>query len=369
MVDGWEEREGLVALHQIQGVGWHTLDRMRQTGWHPGRPPTQDDLKRWREAGVSGKTVARIWEKWTPSFIRRVREEMDRRGIVAVTLLDSCYPPLLGQIPQPPWVLYVRGDSSLLQNACLAVVGSRKPTAYGKRVTRQLAGEIAEGGWTVVSGLASGVDGEAHRAALESFGKTVAVMGCGVDVIYPRHHRQLYAEVVQKGAVVSEFPPGTAPHPGLFPQRNRIISGLSHGTLVTEAAEKSGSLITAHCSLEQGREVFAVPGPITSELSRGTNGLVQQGAKCVLKIHDIWEELTHIQQPVPVGKREKHDVSLNADEAELMKRLDDRPFTVDFLLPHLNHSLGELHQLLLGLQVKGFVRQLPGARFVKHKGI
>ena len=194
------------------------------------------------------------------------------------------------EIAQPPWVLYIKGMSPSFPTACLAVVGTRQPTNYGRRVARKMAAEIASRGWVVVSGMAAGIDSEAHRGALEADGKTVAVLGTGVDVVYPRHLRSLYAELVEKGAVCSEMPPGTAPHPGLFPRRNRIISGLSVGTLVVEAAERSGALITADFSMEQGREVFAVPGPVTSEKSAGTNRLIQQGAKCVTGVQDILEE-------------------------------------------------------------------------------
>ncbi|MFD1407604.1 DNA-processing protein DprA [Kroppenstedtia eburnea] len=362
----WDEREGLVAMHQIRGVGWGTLDKLRQAGWDPGRPPEKEEMKTWRKAGVSSATIGRIREKWTPRWVERVSRELEKREIRAVTLLDGEYPPLLGQLPQPPWVLYVRGDVSHLQGPGLAVVGTRKPTSYGKRVTRQLAGNIADRGWTVVSGLAAGVDGEAHRAALEAGGRTVAVLGCGVDVVYPRHHRDLYKEVVRKGAVISEVPPGTEPRPGLFPRRNRIISGLSWGTLVVEAAEKSGSLITAHHSLEQGREVFAVPGPVTSAWSRGTNRLIQEGAKCVIDADDLWMELNHVPQPeAPLREGPLPGTELQPQEQVLLDLLGEEPLTVDSLADRSDLPLGELHRQLLQLQVKGWVRQLPGAQFVK----
>lgn len=365
-METWDEREGLVAMHQIRGVGWGTLDKLQKVGWDPGRLPEEEEMRMWREVGINSATIDRIRERWTPRWVERVTGELKKREIQAVTLLDRDYPPLLGQLPQPPWVLYVRGDVSHLQGPGLAVVGTRKPTAYGKRVTRQLAGNIASRGWTVVSGLAAGVDGEAHRAALEAGGRTVAVLGCGVDVVYPRHHRELYKEVVRKGAVISEVPPGTEPHPGLFPQRNRIISGLSWGTLVVEAAEKSGSLITAHHSLEQGREVFAVPGPVTSPWSRGTNRLIQEGAKCVIDADDLWTELIHVSQPeAPVRGEHLSETELGPREQAVLDFLGEEPLTVDSLADRSDTSLGELHRILLQLQVKGMVHQLPGARFVK----
>ncbi|MFD1426285.1 DNA-processing protein DprA [Kroppenstedtia sanguinis] len=362
----WEEREGLVAMHQIRGVGWGTLNKLRQAGWDPGRPAEEEEMHMWREAGIPSATIHRIQKKWTPRWVEQVAEELAKREIQAVTLLDDDYPPLLGQLPQPPWVLYVRGDVSYLQGPGLAVVGTRKTTSYGKQVTRQFAGDIAKRGWTVVSGLAAGVDGEAHRAALEVGGRTVAVLGCGVDVVYPRHHRDLYKEVVRKGAVISEAPPGMEPHPGLFPQRNRIISGLSWGTLVVEAAEKSGSLITAHHSLEQGREVFAVPGPVTSTWSQGTNRLIREGAKCVIDAEDLWTELTFVPQPeTPSQKESLPEADLEPQEQVLLELLGEHPLTVDSLADRTDMSLGELHRQLLQLQVKGWVRQLPGAQFMK----
>ncbi|SDC11697.1 DNA processing protein [Melghirimyces thermohalophilus] len=360
----WEERIGLVAMHQIRGVGWHTLDKLRRLGWDPGRQPTDAELNRWKRE-IPGGTVARIGERWTADFIDKVDKELAVRQIQPVTLLDEEYPPMLGQLPQPPWVLYVRGEVSLLSETCLAVVGSRKPTSYGRRVTRQLSREMAARGWTVVSGLATGVDGEAHRAALEAKGKTIAVMGCGVDVVYPRHHRDLYKKLVHEGAVVSEVPPGTEPHPGLFPQRNRIISGLSYGTLVTEAAEKSGSLITAHYSLEQGREVFSVPGLITSALSRGTNQLIQQGAKPILQVEDILEEFPYLKPDPPRESESPGKVAVSEAEDQLLALLKEEPIHLDQLAEHSGQPVTEIHQHLLSLQVKGLIRQLPGAQFVR----
>ncbi|MEW9033554.1 MAG: DNA-processing protein DprA [Planifilum fimeticola] len=361
-----EERDGLIAMHQIQGIGWRTLHKLLEAGWNPAGEVTSDLLQHLRDLRVPGSTVERIRGKWNPSFVRRVKEELKRRRIAAVTCFDPEYPEYLKEIAQPPWVLYIKGDLSLLSGVCLAVVGTRQPTHYGRRVARKMAAEIASRGWVVVSGMAAGVDSEAHRGALEANGKTVAVLGTGVDVVYPKHLRGLYAELVEKGAVCSEMPPGTAPRPGLFPQRNRIISGLSVGTLVVEAAERSGALITADFSMEQGREVFAVPGPVTSEKSAGTNRLIQQGAKCVTGVQDILEEFPSLVQSPQVPAESTEPSDLSPEERLLLSFIRDEPVHIDELREQISLPPGEIHRHLLSLQLKKRIRQLPGSRFVRE---
>ncbi|WP_380705688.1 DNA-processing protein DprA [Salinithrix halophila] len=359
----WGARDGLVALHQIQGVGWHTIDALLRAGWDPARPleASGHALERvqWRRKEVPGS----IRKKWTAPFVRKVQEELARRTIQTLTVWDDDYPDRLRELPQPPWVLYLKGDPSLLTHPCLAVVGTRKPTSYGKQATAKLAAETASRGWTIVSGLAAGIDGEAHRAVLQRGGRTAAVLGCGVDVVYPKHHRSLYEQLVAEGVVLSEAPPGVAPRPGLFPQRNRIISGLSHGVLVVEAAERSGSLITADCGMEQGREVFAVPGPITSSQSMGSNRLIQQGAKCVLTSVDILEEFPHIPELPREDIREEEPEELSEEESQVFRFFEEGPLSLEELTTCAGIPLGDLHRLLLALQVKKRLRQLPGARF------
>ncbi|SDW51920.1 DNA processing protein [Marininema mesophilum] len=361
----WSKRDGLIALHQIQGVGWHTLDQLLQAGWDPGVPLENYtkvfDQIPWRRKDLPDK----IRQKWTARFILKVREELLSRQIQALTVWDDDYPELLRELPQPPWILYLKGNGSLVKGTCLAVVGTRKPTSYGKKATGMLIKETISQGWTIVSGMATGIDGEAHRAVLNDGGKTIAVLGCGVDVIYPKHHRLLYERIVKEGLVLSEMPPGTKPHPGLFPQRNRIISGLSHGVLLIEAAERSGSLITADCAIEQGRDVFAIPGPITSEQSIGTNRLIQQGAKCILSGKDILEEFPHLPGLSSQDEEDRIDEELLKEEQTLLQHLTDQPLHFEEISTRSGISIGELYRLLLTLQVKGKVRQLPGGRYEK----
>lgn len=364
------EQAGLVAIHQITGVGWHMIDKLFQAGWQPDHELTSRMIDVLKMHNVSVKLINRIREKWTPSFIKKVEEELKRRGIVAITPMDDPYPELLKEIAQPPWVLYVKGEISLLREPCLAIVGTRKPTPYGQKMTRMLSEQMVEAGWVVVSGMANGIDAEAHRRVLKANGKTVAVLGSGVDVVYPKNHRDLYQEIIARGAVISEMPPGTRPHPGLFPQRNRIISGLSYGTVVIEAAERSGSLITADFSMEQGREVFAVPGPVTSLQSRGTLKLIQQGAKCVVEGNDIFEEFSYIL-PVPSSAGSaahlQSEPDLSEHEHEILTHIQMEPIPLNSILDQLagKMTVGELHQALLSLEMKQQIAQLPGAQYIR----
>ncbi|MBA4496246.1 DNA-processing protein DprA [Paenactinomyces guangxiensis] len=363
------EQAGLVAMHQIAGVGWHTIDKLRRAGWSPDQDLTPSIIDGLAGQQVSQKTVEYIRTQWTPAFIKKVTSELKDRGIAVLTPIDEKYPGLLKEIAQPPWVLYIKGDIELLSEPCLAVVGTRKSTPYGLRVTRILSEQITRAGWVLVSGMANGIDGEAHRSALKAEGKTIAVLGTGVDVMYPKNHRSLYEEIAAKGAVISEMPPGTQPAPGLFPQRNRIISGLSVGTVVVEAAGRSGSLITANFSIEQGREVFAVPGPITSPQSRGTLSLIQQGAKCVIEAEDIFEEFTY-NLPCAKEKEITEDlakVALSEQEREILRYIQTEPVQITTLMEKTagKMTVGEVHQTLLSLEIKQEIAQLPGSYYIR----
>jgi DNA processing protein len=216
-------------------------------------------------------------------------EKLAKRGIKVLTIKDKTYPKLLKEIYAPPALLYIQGK---LSEPCLGIVGSRELSPYGFKTAPKLSFELARKGLTIVSGLAKGIDTLAHQSALKARGKTIAVLGSGLDIIYPKDNQKLSKEIIQTGAVISEFPLGTPPKRQNFPQRNRIVSGLSRGVLIIEAGERSGSLITARQALEQNRDVFAVPGPINSLTSAGTNGLIKLGAKPVTEVNDILEELS-----------------------------------------------------------------------------
>ena len=277
-----------------------------------------------------------------------------------ITYDDERYPALLKNISDPPIVLYVWGDPDYLQQPQLAIVGSRTPTASGKKAAFDFSRHLSSKGFTITSGLALGIDGACHRGALEGIAGTVALVAHGLDIIYPAAHQQLAQAISENGAIVSEAPIGTAPLKGLFPRRNRIISGLSLGTLVVEAAIKSGSLITARLSLEQGREVFALPGSIHNPLAKGCHLLIKQGAKLVETAEDIIEELlAHLPEAKTTDsgakKPEEPIEILDPDHQKLLKCLAYDPISVDELVNQSGFSAAEIASMLLIMELEGNV--------------
>jgi DNA processing protein len=306
---------------------------------------------------------------------------------------DPCYPPLLKELDCPPPLLYVAGDVHLLSAPQLAMVGSRKASESGRRVAHWLASELAGAGFTVTSGLAVGIDAQAHRGALEAGGRSVAVVGTGLDLVYPPAHRSLAERLLENGALISEFPLGTPPLPGNFPQRNRLIAGLSAGVVVVEAAPRSGSLITARLAMEANREVFAVPGSIHNGNARGCHQLIRQGAKLVDSLESILEELTHMaphrvtgsDQVVPLPPAARHPdaikpagpsstpvkapmavlLNLMPEEQRMLQYLDQDPSTTDDLVQRTGLPIEQVSRLLLALELKGLVMQV-GGRFQRR---
>jgi DNA processing protein len=292
-----------------------------------------------------------------------------------LTTCDEAYPPILRQIYDPPILLYVRGDVTCLSYSSIAIVGSRRATPYGINAAEKLARDLAQRGLTICSGLARGIDSAAHRGALEAGGKTIAVLGSGLNYIYPRENKKMAQQIEKNGCVISEFPLGTSPSPQNFPIRNRVISGLSLGTCLVEAAEFSGSLITARLALEQGREVMAVPGNITSPNSFGPNLWIKQGAKLVQNWEDIVEELPRPvkEQVLRVKKALTQDREgalfaelLTPSEKCVLKLLrDDEASHVDHLLECSGLTAPELLSALSELEMKDKIKQLPGKSFVR----
>jgi len=278
-----------------------------------------------------------------------------------LTLLDPDYPPLLRAIPDPPVLLYGLGHRP--DGEALAVVGSRHPSATGRRAAATLAGEVAGHGIAIVSGLARGIDTAAHRGALDAGGTTVAVLGCGIDRVYPPENAELFARIRADGTILSEYPPGSEPLAGHFPGRNRIISGLSRGTLIVEATPDSGSLITAEMALEQGREVLAVPGSIDRPTSIGPNRLIKDGAHPVTEGADILTLLWPQQTPRSIGTAERFAATLAGPARSVWLALDGEPQHIDELAGRLGLTAGELSAILLHLELQGGVEQLPGARY------
>lgn len=315
------------------------------------------------------------------------QQRMLASGAELLTLHDPRYPRQLASIYDAPVALFARGNLALLKTHMLAMVGTRRPTPYGVAATERLAADLAHAGLTIVSGLARGIDTAAHRATLEAGGGTVAVLGCGVDIVYPTENRRLAAEVVARGLVLSEFPMGTPGYPQNFPVRNRIVSGLSVGVLIVEGAQYSGSAITARLALDQCREVFAVPGNITSKMSWGPNLLIKQGAKLVQEWHDVTVELpaeVRCQLADACRKRLEAeqlpltDATDSPDAAsieeppqkalgrEILNQLKpDVPLHIDTLMESLErYSSSELIAALFELELNGVVKQLPGKHFV-----
>ncbi len=298
------------------------------------------------------------------SLYRKGEQELDRTmtfGAMAVCYEDDAYPELLRQIQDPPPLLYVQGREALLNSCCIAVVGSRAATDYGRRVAFGLAGRLAAAGMTVVSGLALGIDTQAHEGALTTDGGTIAVLGCGLDIAYPSRNRQMFHRIRDEGALVSEYPLGTPPESFRFPTRNRIIAGMSRGVVVVEAAKRSGSLITAQLALDEGREVFAVPGRVDSFKSAGAHWLLKQGAKLVQTAEDILEELPPQGPPSACGRRQAGAVALpsDPDALALLDSLDVYACSRDELIARSGLAAGRVNELLLFLELDGFVEILP----------
>ncbi len=284
---------------------------------------------------------------------------------------DFLFPSLLRTIQDPPVLLYLRGKIDCLNKPAVAVIGSRAATDYGRRVSSMLAGQLARVGIVVVSGLAMGIDGHAHAGCIEACGETIAVLGCGVDVLYPRSHGALYNQVMENGLLVSEYPLGSRPEGFRFPARNRIISGLSLGVIVVEATRKSGSLITARLALDQGREVFGVPGRIDSGKSEGVHRLLQQGAHLVQSADDVLEELqlaVSMHQVKSAPEVEVPPQQLSGPEEKLLACIDVYPADIDELAGKSGIVPGSLQDLLLRLELKGYIRQLPGQQYERVDG-
>jgi DNA processing protein len=299
----------------------------------------------------------------------------EQSGNKLLTLADAAYPALLKTIHNPPPILYVRGNHQLLCDPQLAIVGSRTPTRGGLETAHAFAQHLAQTGLIITSGLATGIDAAAHKGALAAQAPTVAVMATGVDRIYPAGHRKLAESILEKGALVSEFPLGTRPRPELFPQRNRIISGLAFGVLVVEAAQRSGSLITAHCAMEQAREVFAIPGSIHNPVARGCHQLLRQGAKLVESAQDILEELApQLRAQLHLETLEQNQpaqppaaTELDPDYQNLLAVIDYDPLSVDQLAQRSGLPPRSIASMLLILELQGLIRAENGGRYCRNR--
>ena len=314
------------------------------------------------ELGFSSLQI-QAWHKFDLSIIDRCLQWAQRPNCYIVTPDSTSYPYLLKQIHDPPKYLFVEGDPNVLGLAQIAIVGSRRASFNGLGLAHQFAKELAEHNLLITSGLALGIDGKAHRGALDGQGKTIAVFGAGVDVIYPRVHQQLAEEIKQQGALLSEFYPWTSPQAANFPKRNRIISGLSAGVFVIEAALKSGSLITARMALEQGRDVFALPNSVTNLYGQGSNGLIKQGAFLVESVQDILEQVTTLGKcAIKHQMTESCDLPLQQELpfSSLLANVGDEATSIDMLASVCQQPVNEVMTQLLELELQGLVAAVPG---------
>ena len=289
------------------------------------------------------------------------------RGAQIVTLVDPEYPALLREIEDPPLVLYVRGELLIEPAKAIAVVGTRRSTRYASLVAARLASQLAMKGITVVSGLAAGTDAAAHQGVLDVGGHTVAVMGCGADRVYPARNKAIYDGIVKTGAVISEYPLGMRPAKWTFPQRNRIISGLTRGVVVVQAPERSGALITARLALEQGRDVFAVPGNITNRTSAGTNRLIRDGAKLVMTVDDILDEYPDLLRLKELGKTDDDGerTKLGEQEQRVYDLVSLEPVHVDDIIGRADLSPTVASHVLLLLQLEELIEEVEGGRYIR----
>ncbi len=354
-----------LALSLAPGVGSIIYKRLVQTFGNPElvfRAPLRE-LK--RVEGV-GEKVAEDLKKfaWQP-LVEKELSLAEKMGVRIISWDNLDYPPSLKEIYDPPPVLYVLGKILPQDQKAIAVVGSRNPTTYGKGAAERIASGLSRAGLTVISGLARGVDSCAHRGALQAGGRTIGVLGCGLNIIYPPENKELYKQVAGHGAVITEFPFNTPPDKDHFPIRNRLISGLALGVVVVEATLRSGSLITARFALEQGREVFAVPGNIDSPRSEGTNRLIKEGAKLVLRAEDILEEFLALQDVSPPAAPPR-EPDLTVEEKKIYSLLGrSQPLHIDQISAQSELASSKALAILLSLELAGHVKQLPGMNFIK----
>lgn len=348
------------AFNIVVPGAWQTFQKLEvyfgelEKAWNA----SETELK---NAQISAEVVARIMEMRAKINPDKEWQKMENGGILMIDKNDDRYPSSLKEIPQPPHALYVRGELPAENEFCVAIVGPRKYSSYGKQSCEKITAELAGYGATIISGLALGIDAIAHQTALDNGAKTIAVLGTGIDdaTIYPAQNFNLAKNILKDGgAIISEFAPQTPGMPHHFPMRNRIVSGISRGVVVIEAGEKSGSLITATYALEQNREVFAVPGQIFSDNSKGTNNLIKQGAKIATSAQDILEEFN--MSISPEETKINHEKNLSDDEKNIFNLLADDPQELDALAKTANISIAKFNSILTMMELKGIIKNQGG---------
>lgn len=362
--------EALISLNMFGDIGSIRLKKLLEFFDKPENILKASPEKLMAVSGI-GKKIAFDIHAFKKEDLEKELGQIKKYNLKLLTLDDKDYPDNLRHIPDPAILLYVKGELKDQDKFSLAIVGSRRASFYGLSSAERFAFELAKGGLTIVSGMARGIDTQAHRGALKAGGRTIAVMGSGFGHIYPPENKKLVDEISQQGAVISEFPCNARPLGINFPRRNRIISGLSQGVLVVEAARNSGALITADFALEQGREVFCLPGKVDSQNSFGTNTLIKQGAKLVTCLEDILEELNiefrEFRNPRQVkgNNKESKDFRFSQEEQVLYDLVSDRPSALDDILEKSKLNLAAVMEGLLSLEMKQLIRQMPGKQFMR----
>lgn len=352
------EKDYLIWLNSVHGIGYKTVEKLlRYFGSYDElwSAPSQEIEK---IVNVKKSAIEKLVERRNIDFVNKYKEKLSSRNIDYFCREDKKYPEILKNIPASPHLLYMRGTTSQKDQNSLAIIGSRKCTSYGKNTAYKFAKELASYGVTIVSGMAYGIDSAAHRGAIDGGGRTIAVLGSSVDICYPKSNTNLMKDIIANGAVISEYPLGTNPTPGNFPRRNRIISGISKGVLVVEAGLKSGTLITVDYALEQGKDVFSIPGNINCAVSKGTNKLIKEGAKPVTCVEDILEEFN-------INKKRNENTNrytdLSDSERAILEIVEKKqPIHIDLIGSLLDFDASTVNSIVTILEIKDVLEQLPG---------
>jgi DNA processing protein len=355
-----DEKKFWIGFNLVRGIGAVRFQQIQSyfgdlsIAWHA-------PIETFQEIGLPKRALKNFLALRGEIDLDHLYQSITESDVTVLTLLDEAYPALLREIEQAPPVIYVKGALTQADDFAVAMVGTRRVTAYGQQVTRDTSTYLAGHGLTIVSGMARGVDALAHQHALQTGGRTIAVLGCGVDVVYPPEHRQLAEAIAENGAIISDYPLGTQPEGINFPPRNRIISGLSLATIVVEAGERSGALITADFAVEQGRDVFAVPGNVFSPASRGTNRLIQKGAYAMVSPQDVLDVLDLAQ--VEDFKDARQTLPADTTEAKILQVMDYEPIHVDEICHEVNLPVEKVSAALTMMELKGMVQHVGGMRY------
>ncbi|MTI67460.1 MAG: DNA-protecting protein DprA [Firmicutes bacterium] len=359
-----KERDVLIWLSSLSKIGckdmYNICNNIRNLSLLWEMPV--NDFKRIK--CINNKLKEEILIKRNKTYFENFIERNKKFNVNIITILDNTYPDLLKKISMPPKVLFIKGNLILKQKPTIGIVGSRKATEYGKFQSKKFAEELSKLGISIVSGMAKGIDTSAHIGALQGRGKTIAVLGSGVDIIYPKCNNKLYDKIVENGTILSEFPLGTQPIAKNFPKRNRIISGLSLGVLVIEAALRSGTLITVNYALDQGREVFSLPGNVNSINSKGTNKLIKDGAKLTTNIFDVIEEINALKERYNIATKKKiNSNTLSKKELKVINCIINGPIQYDMISYNTGININELCSIIKILKLKGLIKETNGKIF------